>query len=112
MLLFLDNVCFFFFFKQKTAYDMRISDWSSDVCSSDLCATARRDDQRRAMHAEQCRDPQTGRRLATACRQGRAVDSLAGAEDLAARRRVPSQAGAAAHPYQLNPAFPICCAEF
>src|SRR3546814_5868212 len=31
-------VClFFFFFKQKTAYEMRISDWSSDVCSSDLC---------------------------------------------------------------------------
>src|SRR3546814_4889008 len=30
-------MCFvFFFFKQKTAYDMRISDWSSDVCSSDL----------------------------------------------------------------------------
>src|SRR3546814_863228 len=28
--------CFFFFFKQKSAYDMRISDWSSDVCSSDL----------------------------------------------------------------------------
>src|SRR3546814_9044534 len=27
---------FFFLFKQKTAYDMRISDWSSDVCSSDL----------------------------------------------------------------------------
>src|SRR3546814_6607139 len=33
------SYCFFlcvFFFKQKTAYDMRISDWSSDVCSSDL----------------------------------------------------------------------------
>src|SRR3546814_8966793 len=30
--------CFFFFFKQKTAYEMRISDWSSDVCSSDLAA--------------------------------------------------------------------------
>src|SRR3546814_9839625 len=29
-------VCHFFFFKQKTAYEMRISDWSSDVCSSDL----------------------------------------------------------------------------
>src|SRR3546814_3542238 len=29
-------VCGFFFFKQKTAYEMRISDWSSDVCSSDL----------------------------------------------------------------------------
>src|SRR3546814_6764997 len=38
----IDDVCsisfmlFFFFFKQKTAYEMRISDWSSDVCSSDL----------------------------------------------------------------------------
>src|SRR3546814_15753478 len=31
-------VLFFFFFKQKTAYEMRISDWSSDVCSSDLPA--------------------------------------------------------------------------
>src|SRR3546814_10052124 len=29
-------LCFVFFFKQKTAYEMRISDWSSDVCSSDL----------------------------------------------------------------------------
>src|SRR3546814_6990484 len=29
-------MCSFFFFKQKTAYEMRISDWSSDVCSSDL----------------------------------------------------------------------------
>src|SRR3546814_3988578 len=29
---------FFFFFKQKTAYEMRISDWSSDVCSSDLAS--------------------------------------------------------------------------
>src|SRR3546814_4137763 len=28
---------YFFCFKQKTAYEMRISDWSSDVCSSDLC---------------------------------------------------------------------------
>src|SRR3546814_7274829 len=33
---------FFFFFKQKTAYEMRISDWSPDVCSSDL-ADRRRD---------------------------------------------------------------------
>src|SRR3546814_2633193 len=31
---------FFFFFKQKTAYEMRISDWSSDVCSSDLWLSA------------------------------------------------------------------------
>src|SRR3546814_4750561 len=46
-------VCFlFFFFKQKTPYEMRISDWSSDVCSSDLflpenAARSRRDDRRR-----------------------------------------------------------------
>src|SRR3546814_5058502 len=32
----------FFFFKQKTAYEMRISDWSSDVCSSDLAGVGRR----------------------------------------------------------------------
>src|SRR3546814_4120805 len=38
---------FFFFFKQKTAYELRISDWSSDVCSSDL----RRARRIRAMHA-------------------------------------------------------------
>src|SRR3546814_12067545 len=34
-------MCLFFFFKQKTAYEMRISDWSSDVCSSDLIVEAR-----------------------------------------------------------------------
>src|SRR3546814_3179782 len=45
MLLYRSDTCFYivfnefifvFFFKQKTAYEMRISDWSSDVCSSDL----------------------------------------------------------------------------
>src|SRR3546814_8289026 len=34
-------VFYFLFFKQKTAYEMRISDWSSDVCSSDLPAAPR-----------------------------------------------------------------------
>src|SRR3546814_6941376 len=34
-------LCRFFFFEQKTAYEMRISDWSSDVCSSDLQAGRR-----------------------------------------------------------------------
>src|SRR3546814_8066730 len=34
------SVVSFFFFKQKTAYERRISDWSSDVCSSDLLASA------------------------------------------------------------------------
>src|SRR3546814_7222101 len=33
-------LCYCFFFKQKTAYEMRISDWSSDVCSSDLTVNA------------------------------------------------------------------------
>src|SRR3546814_11173959 len=36
----LSSVLSFFFFKQKTAYEMRISDWSSDVCSSDLLGAA------------------------------------------------------------------------
>src|SRR3546814_1464758 len=38
----------FFFFKQKTAYEMRISDWSSDVCSSDLITHRRYVDYARA----------------------------------------------------------------
>src|SRR3546814_5411791 len=38
------TIVMFFFYKQKTAYEMRISDWSSDVCSSDLHG---RHDQRR-----------------------------------------------------------------
>src|SRR3546814_13769373 len=42
----IQRVCFFFF-KQKTAYEMRISDWSSDVCSSDLA--------RRPLHGGACR---------------------------------------------------------
>src|SRR3546814_8217460 len=41
----------FFFFKQKTAYEMRISDWSSDVCSSDLLKAMHIDYQRRARGA-------------------------------------------------------------
>src|SRR3546814_3358416 len=48
---------FFFFFKQKTAYEMRISDWSSDVCSSDLDAPVagcrRRRHRRIAVEAEE-----------------------------------------------------------
>src|SRR3546814_13506297 len=35
------GIVYFVFFKQKTAYEMRISDWSSDVCSSDLAARHR-----------------------------------------------------------------------
>src|SRR3546814_10176866 len=51
----------FFFFKQKTAYEMRISDWSSDVCSSDLLAggdiaRGKTDDLVVAMHGRAVRD--------------------------------------------------------
>src|SRR3546814_17834460 len=43
--------CVFFFFKQKTAYEMRISDWSSDVCSSDLhCPQSLRQQEKQATH--------------------------------------------------------------
>src|SRR3546814_2098564 len=49
---------FVFFFKQKTAYEMRISDWSSDVCSSDLQAggAERAVEPRQVAHLEDLRD--------------------------------------------------------
>src|SRR3546814_4372878 len=55
----------FFFFKQKTAYEMRISDWSSDVCSSDLLYVGRRALPRLAHRSRQlagalCRDRGNG----------------------------------------------------
>src|SRR3546814_1393066 len=40
---FVVDYCIFFLFKQKTAYEMRISDWSSDVCSSDLRARLKKE---------------------------------------------------------------------
>src|SRR3546814_2785442 len=47
----------FFFFKQKTAYEMRISDWSSDVCSSDLwwCLSGRCGERRLGCRVERRR---------------------------------------------------------
>src|SRR3546814_8730739 len=47
----------FFFFKQKTAYEVRISDWSSDVCSSDLAAPCLGWQRRPAMPMEKTFDP-------------------------------------------------------
>src|SRR3546814_10797884 len=52
----------FFFFKQKTAYEMRISDWSSDVCSSDLPENLGR-------------DADAGRRKAARQRRGQSQDA-------------------------------------
>src|SRR3546814_4140660 len=47
---------FFFFFKQKTAYEMRISDWSSDVCSSDLSNGEHRSRRQLLHYATACGD--------------------------------------------------------
>src|SRR3546814_4499156 len=61
-----------FLFKRKTAYDMRISDWSSDVCSSDLKRAERIDQERRdprcsSRHCHRPNKRSAGRR--TPCRQ-------------------------------------------
>src|SRR3546814_11715638 len=71
---------FFFFFKQKTAYEMRISDWSSDVCSSDL-AVGRElgDDLARRRAAEQHRHLVAERRHA--CHHRRLDEARAGGRD-------------------------------
>src|SRR3546814_2878334 len=66
-----------FFFKQKTAYEMRISDWSSDVCSSDLYRAQSRGGDRGAVagasgaadDGAQARQPRAGR-LGGATRNG------------------------------------------
>src|SRR3546814_20604277 len=63
-------VYFFFFFKQKTAYEMRISDWSSDVCSSDLSERGRRMSPRPDV-GDRLRE--VGRRFYVACSAFRAV---------------------------------------
>src|SRR3546814_17182676 len=62
------SIALFFFFKQKTAYEMRISDWSSDVCSSDLATPPRRrstsstiSSPRREAGAGRSRRPRRGR---------------------------------------------------
>src|SRR5213083_3696688 len=68
---------FFFFFKQKTAYDITASDWSSDVCSSDLTEArakvegemrARRESEERARREEEERPPRSEeRRVGNEC---------------------------------------------
>src|SRR3546814_12945985 len=78
---------FFFFFKQKTAYEMRISDWSSDVCSSDLGFEGgggflEKIDDRACVPANQRGSPAAGRRHADndGCRAGNVpIPSRAGA---------------------------------
>src|SRR3546814_18839652 len=83
----------FFFFKQKTAYEMRISDWSSDVCSSDLDDVLRqiaRDIGRRAIDLGRI----LARKRAAAVRGGAAIGID---DDLA-----PGDAGVAVRPADLE----------
>src|SRR3546814_12672219 len=91
-----------FFFKQKTAYEMRISDWSSDVCSSDLCAAPRPDSARgwnrswsptccciRAAHSTSCsRRSRSGRTAPTSPNRTSVVSgkSVSVTVDLGGRR--------------------------
>src|SRR3546814_8294589 len=67
------GICFIvFFFKQKTAYEMRISDWSSDVCSSDLI--------RCADHADEAGDLNDAAPTALGKAQPRSIACFGGAK--------------------------------
>src|SRR3546814_11207618 len=67
--------CFiFFFFKQKTAYEMRISDWSSDVCSSDLASPGAEEPRRGRADVGDGRPPGLGRVAAEDPHAGRPGD--------------------------------------
>src|SRR3546814_5479166 len=70
-----DWLWIFFFFKQKTAYEMRISDWSSDVCSSDLARgfqLGRRERSRAVRRNQRHRRKHRPDRAATRARTARA----------------------------------------
>src|SRR3546814_8058720 len=78
----------FFFFKQKTAYEMRISDWSSDVCSSDLGRRQEREGHREGPPAFHPRRRADERRMAARPHEAaprRKARELAAAKD---RRRL------------------------
>src|SRR3546814_9243225 len=87
----------FFFFKQKTAYEMRISDWSSDVCSSDLLSAAQhgphppisRSTPRDSLPDERCsRHRQSRRFQGSSLPQHGRLDSLRARRKPARRRHV------------------------
>src|SRR3546814_2607962 len=78
---------FFFFFKQKTAYEMRISDWSSDVCSSDLRSPRQRPEPGAAI----ARDRGAVRAVS---RRQESIDRAGGCERREARRDLPALPGA------------------
>src|SRR3546814_7354923 len=90
-------ICFFFFFKQKTAYEMRISDWSSDVCSSDLLQHLRHHaagahqapDMLDRLDAAELHEAGAGDGVdRLTCRVGNQVQMVAGHHPASARREV------------------------
>src|SRR3546814_10761471 len=70
----------FFFFKQKTAYEMRISDWSSDVCSSDRAEMKALEAEQEAIDAEEGADESNERWDAICRREQEIEDALEGIE--------------------------------
>src|SRR3546814_2294343 len=71
------DVLIVFFFKQKTAYEMRISDWSSDVCSSDLQIVEREEAvERRVARREPAQQPHAHRFADHGYRREEAGDHL------------------------------------
>src|SRR3546814_19823942 len=70
---------YFVFFKQKTAYEMRISDWSSDVCSSDLLEADKRGSGTAQSDEAAVADLKVGRRVLDV--EARAIATLAGQLD-------------------------------
>src|SRR3546814_3382128 len=107
----------FFFLKQKTAYDMRISDWSSDVCSSDLEEQARRPgpaDRRDPRRGHQQRLPVAGGARAAGVRAAaRGVDDdPRPGPGLLDRHRVHHQPRSEEHTSELQSLMPISYAVF
>src|SRR3546814_16406428 len=94
---------YFFFFKQKTAYEMRISDWSSDVCSSDLIVTRCAILECRRLQAEPLLGDGTVRRLRKQRRPCRLSSDAppTSAPQCRSHRRVPPS-------IPINPALPPC----
>src|SRR3546814_16768060 len=84
--------CFVFvFFKQKTAYERRISDWSSDVCSSDLVGPVQRREGGGQHGHQQCRAAQHGLARRTDRKSVVLGKSVSGRVDLGGRRAIKKQ---------------------
>src|SRR3546814_2064762 len=90
---------FCFFFKQKTAYEMRISDWSSDVCSSDLPDPANQRagaDRRLRRRANRCSGRNTHK-----LKSGREMMMLAEQDFYAALEAGRKPTGSGQHPFSI-----------